>query len=405
MCCGVISVFSGFSVDIKGNDVPALQIYDSAAGTYSNNIFQNAKEAVSVYSLATPVLDNNIIRNSTVGIELGWANSATYMPGVVTVSNNKLVNNTTHGIHLMGAAAGSLIQHNLIRGNNGTGIYIDSIQTPLVKLQNNLIVENGAGIHLVENAGLFTGANASLLGNTIANNTAIGVVIDHYTSSTVTNNIMAFNTPSNHSFNVPITLANSYNLSSDVSLAGVGDLYANPEFAQDWYLSDGSAGSGNTAVVSPALNASTGGDSALTVGYLTLNPYAQTALTDINQLDLGYHHDAPLAAASGISATAVQVISPGAGGSSRFTVTPLHLNPTSMPIGAGLQLSAIISTASAGGGEVVSSIVDMGDGSYEFTVWHGWNFAADSASVTVSYTGAGAGVSVVVTASWVGGGA
>ncbi|MDQ7001892.1 MAG: right-handed parallel beta-helix repeat-containing protein, partial [Ghiorsea sp.] len=302
--------------------------------------------------------------NSNTGVYLAlWYSPVLGQAGNPTITNNKIVGNNT-GIYVHNTTS-AIIEHNLIRTNANIGVTIDALQTLPVTLQNNLIVENGTG--LLNNGGVrllddpvgLTGANVSLLSNTITNNLGTGLSIDAYATAMMNDNIIANNTL-NFSV-VPLALAGNYNLTNTATFPSVGPNITGviPQFAKSWYLSDATALNGNTAISSPAINASSI-RTPVGVGYLTQNPYAQTSAPDINQLDIGYHHPTPDVTAS-LSATKSTVVAVApqiaTSGNVIITITPNILQ-------TGLEIVASITSAGTTSG-TVSLAKDLGDGTYQ----------------------------------------
>ncbi|MDQ6989360.1 MAG: tandem-95 repeat protein [Mariprofundaceae bacterium] len=359
--------FSGFTVDMDGNAQSALLVNTGAAGVYDNNIFQNAREAVYVQSGAAPTLSNNTMRYSTTGISLGKANALANAPGVVTVSNNSVYDNTGNGIYVAADVYTSVIAHNTIRANGLSGIYVDKLTTAGLIVANNLIVENKpalntGAVHLAGGVGI-TGARAELYSNTIAHNTlGKGVVSDIYTALTMHDNIIAA-----HGVDVAIAslqLTNNNNLISNVNMAGLADVYADPLFASSWYL----------AAASPAIDA--GSLLAAGVAFTSTNPYAQTTTVDANNLDLGYHHVgvAPALAVSMTKSTATPAFTSSAPNAvSTLTITPKDIQ--GVLLGTGLNITVSLRRAVVSG-ESLSAVIDNGDGTYTVNFTAGANAAA-----------------------------
>jgi len=199
-----------------------------------------------------------------------------------------------------------------------------------------------------------------LQSNTIASNLVFGLTIDTYAAATINDNIIANNTAD---FAVlPIGLAGDYNLTTFGVFPSVGPNITGivPQFANAWYLSDGSTLFGNTAVVSPAINASIN-RSAAGVGYLTLNPYAQTSVTDAGQLDIGYHHttaDVTALINPATSTVITDILKPALNGNVIITITPNVLQ-------SGLQIAATITSLGNTVGSVNLPAKDLGDGTYQ----------------------------------------
>lgn len=383
---GASPTFQNFTIDMHGANQPGLAIYDAATVvTVKNNTIQNADKAVLIANGASPIINNNIIRNSNTGVYLAlWYSPVLGQAGNATITHNKIVGNNT-GIYVHNTTS-AIIEHNLIRTNANIGVTIDALQTLPVTLQNNLIVENGTG--LLNNGGVrllddpvgLRGANVSLLSNTITNNLGTGLSIDAYATAMMNDNIIANNTV-NFSV-VPLALAGDYNLTDTATFPSVGPNITGviPQFAKSWYLSDATALNGNTAISSPAINASSI-RTPVGVGYLTQNPYAQTALADINQLDIGYHHATPdvTASLSSIGSTVVaDTLLPGIGGNVVITITPNILQ-------SGLELAATITSLGNTVG-AVSLANDLGDGTYQ-VIFTASTFFGGKDSVNITANG------------------
>lgn len=221
----------------------------------------------------------------------------------VSLSNNRFVNNGLSGIWLAGAASGSVIEHNLIRGNGKGGIYAASQQTVSIPVRNNLIVENTAttfagGVYVAN------GASVTLQHNTIANNSATsvsgigGVYIDQNTTVTMADNIVAHNlnsasTASDVSVHVLATPTESYNLTMDNALAGTGDLSVDPLLVKNWYLSNIAVEGTQSGAVDRVVGATTlpAYLSALTTPTTRTDGVVDTTISS-DPVDMGYHHAA-----------------------------------------------------------------------------------------------------------------
>jgi len=388
--------FAGFTIDLHGYAQPALLVKSSATGTYSNNVFENAKEGVYVQSGAAPVISNNIMRNSATGVSLGKSNYNSWAPGSVTLANNRIVNNSGRGIYVAGALAGSVIEHNLVRGNGNSGIFVDTLQTSDISIRNNLIAENSAttqaaGVHIS------AGTAASLLHNTIVGNAASsaggagGLFIDANAAVTLTDNILADNldsasAASDVSVDLAAIVTESYNVARDGGLTGTGDQSADPLFAVNWYLSNTVAGQASS---SPAIDV--GSDAAANVG-MDVYTTSTDGTNDAGLVDIGYHHAAAAPVITGFTTTSA-VLTAGAGGQTQLILEPLTAGG---PAGPGLTMSAIIFAGSLNGGESIASTKDLGDGSYEVIVNHG-SVATQSASIKFAANGVS---SSATTVSW-----
>jgi hypothetical protein len=278
-----------------------------------------------------------------------------------------------------------VIEHNLIAGNgfgtgsDGAGIKIDSNATAGVTVRNNLIVNNedqsaigGGGIHIV-------GGVVSLQSNTIANNSltnasALGAGVRVGAGATVTmnDNILAENfnaTGAASDIYTSAVLTESYNLTTDGSLADVTDIYANPFFAANWYLQNRS----------PALNADALQTRA-SVGYLATNPYTETTIIDTGNLDLGYHHKAPAPVVGATQTTVTAALTTLARfGSTTITVTPRDNLGNLLGSGQRVVLSSTGATS-------ISTVRDHGDGTYTAVFTTQLN-AAGSSTISATVNG------------------
>ncbi|MDQ6984244.1 MAG: right-handed parallel beta-helix repeat-containing protein, partial [Ghiorsea sp.] len=388
---GASPTFQNFTIDLHGNGQPALAIYDAATTvTVLNNIIQNADEAVLIANGASPIIDNNIIRNSNTGVYLAlWFSPVTGQAGNVTITNNKIVGNNT-GIYVHNTAS-AIIEHNLIRTNANIGVAIDALQTLPVTLQNNLIVQNGTdllnngGVRLLDDSVGLTGANVSLLSNTIANNFGTGLSIDAYATAMMSDNIIANNT-SNFAV-VPLALAGDYNLTNTAAFPSLGLNITGiiPQFAKSWYLSDATALNGNSAVLSPAIDASIN-RTTIGVGYLTQNPYAQTSAPDINQLDIGYHHATPVSIVNAVN-TVVTLSPPVVTANAIITIIVTPKDNLGNVIGAGLFIDNVIASPTGSvNGTLGSPIIDLGDGTYKVIYTNTLLTGADTLNISVNGT-------------------
>ncbi|OIQ00023.1 MAG: hypothetical protein AUK35_05135 [Zetaproteobacteria bacterium CG2_30_46_52] len=362
---GASPTLQNFVVDMHGFAQPAIVVWTGASGLYTNNILRNGNQGFRLG-----------------GTLAGWA------PGAAILSNNTIVNNDI-GIFVAFAPNGTAIENNLIRGSKTNAILVENLLPSQVLIQNNLIVENQSsgvnhGAVRVKSDGVANGPIVTLLSNTIANNTSTtvnavaGLVVDAYATINARDNIFAANlelignTPTDTSIDVAALGAQSNNLSTDLSLpvGGTNLSGTDPFFADNWYLS----------VSSQAIDA--GSSLASVAPFIANQSFAQSAIQDTANLDLGYHHAAaaPLAV-DPISSIIVQnVIVPGASGSSTVVFTPL--SGAGVPMGAGLQVSATFFVTPSGS---LGPVLDNGDGSYQFTYTHAaFSPGSDSVDITVN---------------------
>ncbi|MDX8401458.1 MAG: right-handed parallel beta-helix repeat-containing protein, partial [Mariprofundaceae bacterium] len=332
----------------------------------------------------TPSMSNLTLAGGTYGMRA--------LNGAAPVLKDSLVlNAASHGIILDGAGAGGEIIGTLVRGHGGAGIALTANQTTPPLIANNLIVENtGAGISLASNTVSLTGAVADLYSNTVADNQGVGLFVDAYASANAYDNILAFNAGGD--VQATGTLSEDYNLAATPGvLAGVNDIYADPLFVANWFVSPYTA--------APALDAIDADPtrSAQALAYLTANPYAETTTADVGALDLGYHHvqPAPLvdAANSVVSPTALTL---PVGGTGTIIVQPLDAN-TGLPIGAGLKVTATVTNNVPGNAGSIGTVRDLGDGRYAFTFSASWQAGG---SATVGFTVNGNALTPTVSVSW-----
>jgi len=298
----------------------------------------------------------------------GAVRSGVYLntTGLVAASGNKVLNNNTSntaldsGITVLDVAIGTVIENNLIRGNQGSiggGIYIVSATAP--EIRNNLVIENSA----VNGGGIGVVGNVVLNSNTVAHNSTTsaagggGLYASATATLTASDNIFAFNedsmaTRDDMLIDIYAAVTEDFNLVSDGPSVALNDVYADPLFASGWHLSG----------VSPAVNA--GSVLASATPFITSNPYTEVALADIGNLDMGYHHAGVTSAVSaGVSTVTVDTTTPGMNGVATITVIPK--DSLGNLLGSGMQLSAVITQLGSTVGSV-SNVRDLGDGSYEF---------------------------------------
>ena len=320
--------------------------------TISNLTIRGGHYGLYAGPTASGTFNDNIIKNAiSIGAEMNTT-------GVVNMSNNRILGNPT-GILISNADPTSVIENNLIRSNSTAGVSVAATQTtPGLALRNNLIVENGTGVHILENAATQTGGVLTMQSNTIANNTT-GLVLDTYASATITDNIVANNTTNLN--NLSTSASGTYNATNDASFIHASDVVGSPmQLLNAWYLD------GTPATLSPAIDASVL-RTAAGVGYLGSNPYAEPSLADINQLDIGYHHAAQDVTANinaAQSTVVADTLAPVAGGV--VTVIATVKDSAGNTLGAGLTLSSAITVNSGATLTHPAFPVDLGDGSYVF---------------------------------------
>jgi len=388
------------------------------AANISNCTIDGGQYGVNIYNGSSLTLSSCVVRNSpNIGIRIG-TNLAGQEAGVVSIIDSAIVNNGQQGIYVGGAPAGSLIQGNLIRGNGygtsflqGVGIWVDKLATTDVDIRNNLIVENvfsgqlNGGAVFIGGDVTGTGPTVRLIGNTIADNQntvaggEAGLVVDTYANVTIAENILAQNLDlsllERDALIDPTALVSeAYNLTADQSIwdGGATDIYASPIFHKSWYLSDTRLGQGQ---LSPAI------DVYAAAAPAWWDPYATTASDGLidgslgDNLDLGYHHKAKLPSANGFNITKT-VLTAGPGGQTSLVFEPVQ---TTTPAGPGLLASAAIVVNSAGGGESIALVRDLGDGKYEVIVNHG-NATGQSCGVQFTVQTSVPATSAIQTVTW-----
>jgi len=381
---GANPTFQNFVVDMKGFQQPALRVWAGGGGTYNNNIFRNASSGITLG-----------------GIQLADA------AGAATISDNKIVNNTV-GIHVINAPNGTTIENNLIRGSLSHGVLVDMIpglSPSHVLMRNNLIVENISGNTLatagsvhVRGDGISTGPTVDLYSNTIADNTSsldtipAGLVVDAYATVHAIDNFIVFNKDSlsthiDTSIDIYAVVNESYNATSDNSLAGLGDQFSSPAappFEANWYQLNSSIAVNNGSML------------ASVATFINTNPYAEIATVDgagADMLDLGYHHPQIAPTVSDLYSSPTQLtLNAGANGSTEISVVPHDIN--NVLIGAGLNVVASFQVTSSGTLDVVK---DHGDGSYSVILNHS---AATGASDTVAISVNGVQLTPSLTIGW-----
>ncbi|MDX8413918.1 MAG: right-handed parallel beta-helix repeat-containing protein, partial [Mariprofundales bacterium] len=291
--------------------------------------------------------------------------------------------------------AGTVIAHNLIRGNGGAGIFVDSLTPSNLTIANNLIAENTTGSGLstmgglrIKGDGVATGPTVDIYSNTVAHNVSLGtvasgVVVDDYATVTFKDNIVALNTDSvgavaDFSLGALVNITEDYNLSgtplATAGLAGVNDTYAaDPLFTSVWYLQN----------ASPAINA----DALRTsTGLFGVDKYTEITTVDVGNLDLGYHHTttAPANAPSVLQSTATPSNNPSIFGPLVVTITPKDVH--GLLLGSGLNVTATLSLPSIDG-ESLSTVTDNGDGTYAVTFTPGAGSTSGTNTMIIKVNG------------------
>ncbi len=381
-------VFSG-SHQITRSSNSGYGLYLAGAGvstTLTNLTLRGFDLGVLVDLNASLTLSNSLIEGTlSNGVRLGWSSQT----GAISLSNNRILNNQNGaGILVNNVPAGTVIEHNLIRGNSGQwgdyagGIDVASSVTTNPQIRNNLIVENSATYSLGSGGiSVRNGAVVSLLNNTISDNlitdaTADGAGLRAIGTANVTmqDNIIAANNKNgslNDVFSTAI-LSESYNLVQDGRINnGVNDVYAVPQMTGGWYL----------GAASPAINADP--YQYLALPWLAANPYAEANTSDAGNLDLGYHHRQPTPVISA-TLTTVSPLNVNLGGlATAVTLTVTPKDTAGNVVGSGLQLKATLANGLSGA-SVVWPVRDLGDGRYEVVINAGSPAMTDTVSITVN---------------------
>ena len=148
-------------VSIKGNFIGTNQNGTAAVGNGSNGIWINNQDNIiaNVFIGGVSAAERNVISGNDGGIFIG--------SGVVTVRGNHIgtdaagtgdLGNDFYGIIVSWYAnatigSGLLSSGNLISGNEGPGILVDSPLTQPAKIEKNLIGTNAGGTAAIPNAG------------------------------------------------------------------------------------------------------------------------------------------------------------------------------------------------------------------------------------------------------------
>lgn len=215
--------------DITGNVQAGVSLAPAAAGTVSN---------LSIGGTAAGA-GNDINSNDVFGLLVG---PGTYTGSVV--QGNRIQTNGSHGVSLAPAAGtlaglvigGSAAAANTITGNAGDGVNAAAGTYTSTTVGSNTISSNtGAGVRLAPGSGSLTGlvvggSTAAGLGNTLAGNTAGGVVA---AAGTYTGTLVQGNTISGSAVGVSLTGAQQItvggansNLGNTVSGATTQGLFA-----------------------------------------------------------------------------------------------------------------------------------------------------------------------------------
>ncbi len=239
---GLTNTFALGCASGEGNRVGVL-VGASAIDTQitANLIGCSAQDGVSIDGSGSPPADTLVYGNkigvnlAPAGVPNGWAGVAVLGGALrATVSHNVISGNVKEGLYVAGAATGYItvtmntigleplgayaipngeegihvvglpaaamtVDFNVISGNDGSGIGLDS--SAYVTITNNLIGLNAIGTTAWPNGGdgikLFNGANRNIIGgsqladrNTISGNTGSGVLID---GATTTLNVVSGN--------------------------------------------------------------------------------------------------------------------------------------------------------------------------------------------------------------------
>ena len=211
-----------------------------------------------------------------------------------------------------------------------------------------------------------------------------GLVVDAYATVHAFDNIFASNTdlggsPTDTQVDALAVVSESNNLTVDGTLVGAGDLYANPSFDMNWYLLNAST----------AVNA--GSKLASKASFIGTNPYAEAAIADTVNLDLGFHHANTLVAVSSVvsTVTPASYVNPGHAVVT-FIVTPK--DALGNVIGAGLKVTASLGASVSGA--TIGGVFDQGDGTYQVNVDGMVATLGQSDTIMISVEGAG-GVAVL----------
>lgn len=423
------STVNGLSItDIPGNGADATNgIFIS--NTDVNNIvsgftIDGTSNPIRYASSGSNITDNNIIRNST-GVGINHTSN-----GNPLIRNNIIVNSASSGMSISGNGNifGNLIRQN--RRHSGGGIFISGSNATI---ENNLIIENestsntsnsgGSGIYVTGNS------SPTIINNTIANNFSAdnggfeGAGINVESSGgtvTLRDNIIFGNTDNTGANDIyddvgritvsGTNLIGTINSNAGLNLyTGVGDVAANdPLFVQGWYLS-----SNNEGPISPAVDAGSNNASAiLPLPLNTLTSRTDGGLDGIADgaiVNVGYHYAGAFVAANAVNSTATSnpaspVITVAA---TPVVITITPRDGASNVIGPGLEVHAIVASnvanpstgtqGTTGTNSTMTSVRDLGDGSYEVT------FTPDSGSANsenISFSVNGVTLNATVSVTW-----
>jgi hypothetical protein len=292
--------------------------------------------------------------------------------------------------------AGSVIKHNLLRGNVGVGdsllpspgigaIGVWSGNNPLIA--NNLIIENqggngGAGIHL--------GASSvsTIVHNTISASDnscgfdcggSAGIWIESGATATINHNVLADNQNSGWDVGSDVIMnlagiSESYNLAQSAWIdtkitgwGGTGYVDGAPTFTQSWYQfrnpQDG------TVATSPAVDK--GATATLPTYLAELTAPTTSSLGEVDTsvgdlVDLGFHYDGAPAVLSDPDSTLSSDVTVLSGGAATLFIEPRQADGSLLPPGQVVTVDCVITCQ----GGYVGELVDMGDGSYQIPYYY-----------------------------------
>jgi calcineurin-like phosphoesterase len=397
---------SGFTIT---GSTYALYLQSTSAIVENSILRQAGTNGARILNGGAPIVQNNIIVNN--------GNGGGDHGGIYTTSTGAFINN-------------NVIRHN--RGAWGVGIYVDTGGSPVI--QNNLIIENfdvvadvwgGSGILV------FSNASPTIINNTIADNTSVtissnagaGLAFQSYTgTATVTDNILFGNVDGNSNANNFYVQATTGTVNENFNLVGAGpgahnvgaadthnlgislgvnDIVDDPDFTDGWYLSS-LAAVPPQLVESPARDAGSvlAGNTANGAGVVVLT--ATTTRTDgVNEgagstVDLGYHY--PNGSVAPTVNAGLSTVSPatfneaGNAGGTVVTITVTPRDGGNVVVGAGL---AVVATTLVDQTNL-STVIDLGDGSYEVT----YTIPAGTGGDTVSFTANGQAITANTVLTW-----
>lgn len=373
-------LMSGMSTD--GGSY-GLRVTGRAGGSFDTCAFRNAAQnGISLVTRGDVAISDSLVADS------GWSGLVSNSTGSLQLIGSLILNNGSTitqggGISLQNTGSGTVIKHNLIRGNSasdGGGLYMGSniSSTASVEIYNNLVLQNqarsaGGGISIywpapAGNPGnTASGVHNAVAYNTITENSvathdkgggfhlgAQGVVSLH-------NNMIVGNSDGNGGAETKIaasaSLTQGFNALGDDSLgnsAGTNRQVSVLDFAQNWYLQAWS-----TAIDAAA--------DALAPAYLqeidaTTSVSGQLdGVADV--MDIGYHHDGIGQVITGLSPDFVfDVTDVQAPTNTTVNLTIIPRDTTGNVIGAGLDVDVVALDAVDPG--QIGAIRDQGDGSY-----------------------------------------